>query len=242
MANAFGMTYIKPVVDFSTLNVKGSPLDFAKLKEIEFKKTVAEDVQEKVRKFSFEENISITFVPLVMAEVAWYYALEVIDEASRQRMESSKKLTRSIRQLREAYLKTCRMDLDERHLKKVMDVSYDYINACTDAFETLWYVLNGELKSSWGDLDNIDLRTDAMICVIILDVLDRHNDRMDALIKERIGHVTPYRNKVNEALRNGMMAFIRPADVINDAHVKTSMAIMEKNLSVIRFEQSDFER
>lgn len=236
------VTYGKPVVDFASLNVKGSPIDFAKIKEAEFKEIVAKDVQEKVKKFTFEENIGITFVPLVMAEVAWYYALEVIDEASRQRLESSKKLTRSIRQLREAYLKTCRMDLDERHMKRVDEVSFEYINTCTDQFETLWYTLNGELKQKWGYLDNIDLRTDALICIIILDVLDEHNRKMDALIKERIGHVTPYRNKVNEALRNGMVAFVRPAEVICDSHVRTSMAIMEKNLATIRFSQSDFDR
>lgn len=241
-----GVNYImsmgSPVVDFSSLKVKGSPIDFGKMKDLEFKKTVAEDVRRKVEKFTFDENIMITFVPLVMAEVAWYYALEVVDEVSRQRRESSKKLTRSIRQLRDAYLKTCRMDLDEAHIRRVMDVSYDYINACTNEFEMLWLELNGEIKRGWSQLDDPDTRTDALICVIILDVLDDHNRKMDELIKERLGSVVPYRNKVNDALRNGMMAFVRPADVKYSAHVETIKVIMANKLSTIRFSQEDFKQ
>lgn len=237
-----GRTYVKPVVDFSTLSVKGSPIDFAKAKEAEFRATIAKEVREKVEMFTFEENIMITFVPLVMAEVAWYYALEVVDEVSRQRRESSKRLTRSIRQLREAYLKNMRVDLDEAHVKRVMDVSYDYINACTNEFEMLWLELNGELRREWSHLDDPDTRTDALICVIILDVLDRHNRRMDALIRERLGRVSPYSNKVNDALREGMMAFVRPAVVGYGGHVGTIMSIMERKLDVIRFSQDDFKR
>lgn len=87
--------------------------------EAQFKKQVHDDTMNMLETFTFRENMDIAFVPLIITEVAWYYALKVVKYAADNRISEVKKLSRTVRALREEYISTCRKDLDNKHIEKM---------------------------------------------------------------------------------------------------------------------------
>ena len=222
-------------IDITDIKVNGAP-DLKALKEKAFKEGVAKDLKKSMGVFTFKEHMDISFTPLIIFETAWYYAFKVVDNAAQLKVPETKKLCRAIRYLRDSYIAYCRKDLDERHIKKLEVVRDDFIEKCTTDLLVTWYSISNELKRNYKDLDFVDeLRTDAMLCIVLLDVMQQHNDRMDELIKQRMGHVNKYHNKFVDALREAMAAIVYPADIKDERNLRLSMAIMRKNLDRIDY-------
>lgn len=222
-------------IDISDISVKGSP-DLKAAKEKAFKLGVLKDVKKSMEVFTLKENMDIAFTPLIIFEVAWHYAFIVMENAAALRVDETKKLCRAIKYVRESYIAMCRKDLDTSHMKRLELVKDDFISKCASDLQVLWYSISNELKRNYGNLEFIDeLRTDAFLCIVILDVMKEHNKHMDDVIRKKMGHCNSYKNPFVDALREAMEAFVYPADIENDKNVKLSMAIMKNNLSKIDY-------
>lgn len=222
-------------IDITEINIKGSP-DLKAMKEKAFKLGVLKDVKKSLQVFTFKENMDIAFTPLIIFEVAWHYAFVVMENAAKLKVDETKKLCRAIKFVRESYIAMCRKDLDASHMKRLELVKDDFINKCARDLQVLWFSISNELKRNYGKLEYIDeLRTDAFLCIVILDVMKEHNKHMDDVIKQKMGHCNSYKNPFVDALRESMEAFVYPANIENDKNVKLSMAIMKNNLEKIDY-------
>lgn len=205
--------------------------------EEQFKKNVHDDTLNMLQTFTFRENMNIAFVPLIITEVAWYYAFKVVKFAADNRIPETVKLSRSVKALREQYLSDCSKDLDRKHIDKMEKSAEEFVKLCQTDFLLLFYSLNNELKKQWADYDNLDMRTDACIAIIMLQLLKEHNRRMDKLMESKLGGKVPsYRNPINDKLLDLMDAYASPCKLEFTGNVDTSMKIIRK-----KFDQIDFE-
>ena len=205
--------------------------------EAQFKKQVHDDTMNMLETFTFRENMDIAFVPLIITEVAWYYALKVVKYAADNRISEVKKLSRTVRALREEYISTCRKDLDNKHIEKMEKAAENFISLCSKDFILLFFSLNNELKKRWSNYSFLDMRTDACISIIVLQLLKEHNRLMDELMARKLGGDVPsYPNPINDKLWSCMEAYASPCEFKFEGHVETSMKIIRN-----KFNQIDFE-
>ena len=205
--------------------------------EEQFKHQVHDDTLTMLETFTFKENMNIAFVPLIITEVAWLYAMKVVKYAADNRIPETVKLSRAVRALREKYLSDCSKDLDRKHIEKMEKSAEEFVKLCQTDFLLLFYSLNNELKKQWADYAYLDMKTYACIAMIMLQLLKEHNRRMDELMASKLGVEVPsYRNPINEKLWDCMDAYADPCKLEFTGHVETSMKIIRK-----KFDQIDFE-
>lgn len=205
--------------------------------EEQFKHQVHDDTLKMLETFTFKENMNIAFMPLIITEVAWLYAMKVVKFAADHRISETVKLSRTVRYFREQYISDCRKDLDDKHIEKMEKAAQEFVKICQTDFVLLFYSLNNELKKWWSDYPCLDMRTDACIAMIMLQLLKEHNRRMDELMSSRLGGEVPaYINPINDKLWNCMKAYASPCKMEFTGHVETSMKIIRK-----KFNQIDFE-
>ena len=205
--------------------------------EDQFKRQVHDDTMTMLETFTFEENMNIAFVPLIITEVAWYFAFKVVRFGIDNRISETKKLSRAVKELRENYLRDCRKDPDRTHIEKMEKSADEFVKKCHTDFMLLFYSLNNELKKQWATDPYLDMRTDACIAMVMLQMLKEHNKRMYALMSEKLGGEVPvYTNPINESLRDCMEAYAAPCKFKFEGHVVTSMKIIQKKFGQIEFE------
>ena len=202
-----------------------------------FKLQVHNDTMEMLEVFSFKENMEIAFVPFIITETAWYFAFKVLKYAAENKISDTKKLSRSVKALREEYIRDCRKDIDYEHMRKMESAASEFVSSCNMDFVVLFYSLNNDLKKRWYDVKHLDMKTYAGISVIMLRILYEHNKQMDKLMERKLGREVPsYRNPINDSFRKYMLSFIEPCKISFDGNVATSMKIISKKFSQIDFE------
>jgi len=205
--------------------------------EEQFKQNVHYDTMKMLETFTFRENMNIAFVPLIITEVTWHFAMKVVKFATDNRIQETVKLSRVVKALREKYLSECRKDLDRKHIEKMEKAADEFVKECQMDFKLLFYSLNNELKKQWADYAYLDMRTDACISMVLLQLLKEHNKRMDELMSKKLGGQVPtYQNPINESLWDCMEAYASPCKFNFDSHVATSMKIIQKKFGLIDFE------
>ena len=205
--------------------------------EAQFKQQVHDDTLTMLETFTFEENMKIAFLPLIITEVAWHYAFKVVKQAADYRIEATKKLSRTVKMLREKYISDCKKDLDRAHIEKMEKGASMFIKGCGNDFLLLFFSMNNLLKKQWADVPYLDMRTDACITMVLLKMLKEHSKKMDELMASKLGGDVPaYRNPINEALWDCMDAYADPCQFSFDGHVRTSMQIIMKKFNQIEWD------
>lgn len=207
------------------------------LTEEQFKQHIREDALNMLETFTFNENMQIAFVPIIIAEVAWHYAISTIKKAAEYRIEETKKLSRSVKMLRDKYLAECSKDLDKSHLERMVRVSDKFIASCGNDFTLLWFSVNNELKRHWSDIAYQDMRTEAVISMVLLQMLKEHNKSMDELMSKKLDREVPsYKHPIEDALYDCMDAFVSPCSIKYEGNVRTSMQIISKKFNAIEWD------
>ena len=216
-------------------NIKAIP--GMRVTEAQFKHQVHDDTMTMLQTFTFKENMNIAFVPLIITEVAWLYAMKVVKFATDNRISEYVKLSRAVKSLREQYISECRKDLDIHHMNKMENAAEEFVNICQTDFVLLFYSLNNELKKHWSGYAHLNMRTEACITIVMLQLLKEHNKRMNELMASKFGSDVPsYRNPINDSLKDLMYAYVTPCLFKFDGYVTTSMKIIRNKFDKIDFE------
>lgn len=204
--------------------------------ERQFKQQIHKDVMERLKKFTFKENMMIAFAPVIITELIWLYAELVTDYAAQARLSETKKLSRMVKEMRKKYNYELRLDLTQEQVERIERISSDFVEKCQRDLTLLWYTINNELKRDFYNIGHLDMRTNAYLAIVLCDVLQEHNDAMDELIRQKMGSVSKVKNRLIEALRSCMEAYLSPATLSRSQHIKTSMRILHNNLALINFD------
>lgn len=138
---------------------------------------------------SYEEQIQIAFIPLCLAHIIWSYADEVLSEAGSLKLKQLLRITRTIRELRNKYNRDILDELDYKHRVCLESQTDRFMEEYGRDFALLYFAVNGEFKKKLPNFPYDTMRSKAIIAMMFIDLLDKHNRRMDNLIRSRLGYV-----------------------------------------------------
>ena len=203
--------------------------------EEQFRKKVHDDTLNMLQTFTFRENMDIAFTPLIITEWAWHYAFETMKLAACYHIEETKKLSRTVKMLRQKYMEECKKDLKSDHILKIIEESVRMREVMGKDLMILYFTVNNDLKRRWSELPYMDLRTNAYISVIMIQFLYEHNRRMDEIVESKMGSSKECKNPITDSLKTCMEAFVSPCKIEFSQNVKTSLAILKNNVNKIEW-------
>lgn len=155
--------------------------------EHSFKKQVKDEAAQMLETFTWNENMMIAFVPLIIANLALFYVQEVLDYCAANRLSEVKKLGRAVKEIRQRYVDDLKKDLDSKHLARIEEQTRQFKELERRNFMFLWFGCNQQIKRVAPDMDFMDMRTNAYCCIMMIEFLKRHNRMMDKIIAAKMG-------------------------------------------------------
>ena len=199
------------------------------------------DTQKMLDTFTWQENMMIAFVPLIISRIAWWYAEKVMKYCADHRIQEVKKLGRSIKDLRQRYIDDLRKDLDLKHIYNVETQAMKFIDECSRDFQLLWFQVNGAIKNEYPDMSYSDMRTDAWCGVLMVDFLKRHNADMDKVIAAKMGQSTSITNPHMVSLATLLDAYLPQGFILKDERrqIELCIRVLANRIRTIDFELTD---
>lgn len=224
---------------FDTLSEKGQlPPVFT---ETNFKKQVKSDVHTMLETFTWEENMMIAFVPLIISHIAWVYADKVLKCCAELRISETIKLSRAVKKVHQEYIESLKKDLDPLHIERIEKQSERFYKEYQNDFVILWYCINFEYKRRYPNDRLTAMRTDAYFSILMCRFLVEHNKRMDKLIESKMGFAQSIKNPYMDKLETCMDAYCGENTIKNTPNINACMRVFQKNLDDIEFEVDDSE-
>lgn len=215
---------------------------FEELQEAEFRKNVKYGTDKMLQEFSFKEQMSVSFLPLIIENLAWFYADKVLEQAARDRIELLKKLGRAVKHVKQVYYEELKKDLNYRHLKTIESISRQFREKFDYHFTIFWFTCNREFKRTMPNYPYIDMRTDAIVALLMIRFLREHNRKMDGLIAQKLGHCEHSVMKpAIDKLENCMDAYAGEMGKYDfqNKDITLCINILRNNLEKIEFQLDD---
>lgn len=228
----------KSVLRMNAMRFEWKRFSFEDLREEQFKKDIANDTLRLLSEFTFEEQINIAFVPLIFNHLAWIYAMKAVQKGADYRVDMLKKITRRVRALKVEYEREVSKDLDIRHQKHIEDETERFMSEYAKDFMILYFSVNREFKKKMPDYPYDDLRTYAIVSILMIRHVDEHNGRMDELIASRLGDSKEsVRMPIMDELNTCMEAFAGEMGKFDysNADVQLAMRVIDVDVSKIDF-------
>ncbi len=208
--------------------------------EEQFKQDVRESTRKMLNTFTWEENMMIAFVPLVIEHIAWMYADKVMKQCADLHISETKKLTRIVKQIREEYNSLLKKDLDVLHIRRIQVQTEEFCKLHQNDFTILWYCVKNQYRKQFPDDPYAEMRTDAYISILMCKFIAEHNKRMDALIATKIQKKTKsIQNPLILKLQACMDAYCGNDVIDKNEHIEAALRILQKNVAAINFEIDD---
>lgn len=204
-----------------------------------FKEGVKQDTERMMKAFTQREHIQMAFIPLIFANLAFYYAERCRRYAADNRIEILKKLGRAYDDLKRSYQDQVNKDLDIKHQHQVSHEMKRFMSEYSNDFTIMWYSINSEFKREMPDYPYSDMRTDAICGIQMIDLLYENNKNMDKLIAERLKEK---RQSIHDpkidALRSILDAYAGEVGKFNyqNQDVELSKKIILRRVNEIEFE------
>ncbi len=204
-------------------------------REEAFRQQVRESVEQRLNVFTKQENFFMAIGPLVIADIAWKYAERTTQLAAKYRIDVLKKLSRTVKTLRNRYDDMLRKDLNNDAIKRISTLSQTFRQTAANDFTILCLCANSDIKRILPDDPYADMRTEALCGYVMLELLKYHNTKMDELIMQRCGHHDAAPNPTLDALRDALDAYISPDKVVLSDNARLSIKILYNKLSQMDF-------
>ena len=209
--------------------------------ETNFKKQVKSDVHTMLETFTWEENMMIAFVPLVISHIAWLYAEKVITYCADRRIPETVKLSRAVKHVRQEYLDSLKKDLDAKHISRIEEQTEQFCKLYANDFTIMWYCVNSEFCRCYPGDELLLMRTDAYVSILLCRFLVAHNKRMDKIIEAKMGFAQSIKNPYMDKLETCMDAYCGEYTIQNTDNINACLRVLEKNIKSINFEIDDSE-
>lgn len=180
----------------------------AEKQEAQSKQAVKTDVQRILEAFTVQEHMEITFVPLVLNEIAWELAQKAMTLAARDKVQELKKLNRVLKELRQHYVRTVCQDLLPSDFDRLHRQSLEFMQEHTYNFQILYYTASNVFSKQYHSQPFEEMRVNALLAMLVIRYTDEHNKRCDAMLAQRLGKITAAkRMPAMDSLYTGMEAF-----------------------------------
>ena len=205
--------------------------------EEQFREDVNNGVQEMLESFTWKENMMISFIPLLIANIAWTYTDKVLQFCVENRISEVKKLGRTVKEVRQRYMNTLKKDLDPAHIANIEEQTNKFMTESSKNFTIFWFTVNGAIKLEYPDAEYTELMTDAFCGYLMIDFLRQHNKRMDKLIASKMGQSNSIMHPDMVALQRLLDAYLPEGFEVKDrCKIDLALKIIGMSLENIDFE------
>lgn len=188
-----------------------------------------------------ETLFRFSYVPFVIAELVWDYVDTILIFAAQQRIEPTKKLSRTLHQLRDSYNHYRERYIDRAHRESETNNMYVFEEGVKHIFSTFFVNIKADILHEHPDLcsDSVWYLTAVYQAHITLRALflyvSMQKERVEKIVGHSIGDILP---KHIRALDPAILAFVgdSPAsknfEKLGDSYVRTlatQMALVELN-------------
>lgn len=214
--------------------------DMKELQEKAFRESVSESTKKMMERLTIDEQMRVSFVPLIITQLAWLYADKAMECAARDKVSILKKLSRMLKMVHQQYNDELRRELDYDHLQNVVKQTDMCIGEISRDLTILYFSVNQELKLSTPEYPYDEQRTYAIISTLFIDLLKTYNLEMDKLLAEKLQdkNLAPsILPPLIQHLRTGMVAFAGVEGKFNykDVNVQTAMKVIKNRINSIEF-------
>ena len=214
--------------------------DMKELQEKAFRESVAESTKKMMERLTLDEQMRVSFVPLIITQLAWLYADKAMVCAARDKVIILKKLSRTLKMVHQKYNDELHRELDYKHLHNVMKQTDMCIGEINRDLTILYFSVNQEFKRSTPEYPYDEQRTYAIMSTLFIDLLEAYNLEMDKLLAEKLQDKNLAPSIVPpliQHLRTGMVAFAGVEGKFNykDANVQTAMKVIGNRINSIEF-------
>lgn len=211
--------------------------------EAKFKQAVKTDVERILHAFTVKEHMFITFVPLILNEIAWNFAFKAIELGARDRVSDLRKLSRTLRELHQHYERVVCKDLRPQDLQRIQEQAVEFMQEHAYHFQIMYYTACNVFTKQFGKLPFEEMRVNAILAMAVIRYTDEHNKRSDDMLRARLGKIqAAVRMPVMDCLYKGMDAYTgelpEPFNFA-DTNMQISMGVMRNNLHNSEFLISD---
>ena len=186
-----------------------------------------------------QEQLRVSFVPLVINNLAWMYADKAKQCAARDKISLLKKQSRELKEIADEYDRDQREVLDSKHVHKAIEQT----RMCADEMQMdltlLYYSVNSEFKKIAPDYPYDEMRSYAIISVLFIRFLDEWNKEMDKFLNNKFKGESFRESAMPPStmkLRNTMKAFAGVENFdYNELNISTGMKVIKNRIRNIEF-------
>ena len=219
------------------------PMQMPSLEEIKerlFRKDVKSGTQKMMERLTLQEQMQVSFTPLVITQCAWVYAFKAMELAARDKISILKKLTRTLKMVREKYEDELRRELTYTAVKNIEQQAERFLQFAAHDLTILYFTVNQEILRCAPEYPCVEQRSYSIISTLFVALLEEHNKRMDKLLAEKLddSNLSPnIMNPLTKHLNTGMVAFAGVEGRFNEENpnIKLSMKIIARKLNEIEF-------
>lgn len=133
---------------------------------------------------------SITYVPYVIAEVAWDYADTILDLAVIMRLSETKKLCRAIKETRKDYDRDRYKIINNKWRESETENMIMFQETLSDFFNTVYKTYREKLMQKYSDLEenSLMLIASVYVCRTVLKGLHRYTDAQEKIVSAILGY------------------------------------------------------
>ena len=113
-----------------------------------FKKDVMESTRLMMERLTTDEQMRVSFIPLIITQLAWMYADKAMECAARDKVSILKKLSRTLKLVHKKYDDELRRDLDYNHLQNITRQTEMCVEEMNRDLTILYFSVNQEFKRS----------------------------------------------------------------------------------------------
>lgn len=214
--------------------------DIKELQEKKFRDDVSESTRKMMERLTLDEQMRVSFVPLIITHLAWVYADKAMACAARDKVSLLKKLSRTMKMVHQRYNDELRRELDYNHLQNVIKQTEMCMDEISRDLTILYFTVNQELKRKVPQYGFDEQRTYAIISTLFIDLLKQHNREMDKLLAEKLNDrnlapsIVP---PLIQSLHTGMVAFagVEGKFDYREQNVVMAMKVIKNRIDSIEF-------
>lgn len=216
----------------------------ADMREAAFRKQVKDGTQKMIERLTVEEQMKVSFVPLLITQCAWVYAYKSMELAARDKISILKKLSRTLKMVHQKYDEELRRELDWKSRTRIEKQADEFMNGIARDMKILYFTVRQEILRCAPEYPCVEQRAYAIISLLFISLLEEHNREMDILLAERLDDKNLAPNVTNPLtlhLRTGMTAFAGVEGKFNfeNYNVKLAMRVVKKRLNEVEYSVID---
>lgn len=214
--------------------------DMKELQEKAFRDEVSESTRKMMERLTIDEQMRVSFVPLIITHLAWVYADKAMACAARDKVSILKKLSRTLKMVHQKYDEELRRELNYTHLQNITKQTEMCISEIDRDLTILYFSVNQEFKRTTPEYPYDEQRTYAIISTLFIDLLSQHNKEMDKLLADKLNDrnlapsIVP---PLIQQLRKGMVAFagVEGKFDYQEQNVVMAMKVIKNRIDRIEF-------